>query len=151
MPPAPAEHPERALVCRVIRDGLHCIAVTTNPLAIALNMQILSATTERITLSYDVSEQFTQGNGFVQGGIISALLDFAMIFASFPAIPDDASLATVSLTTQYFRPAHAGRLHATAKLEKAGRTLIHAHATLYDEKENALATAVSPIAIIRKI
>ena len=146
---APGEHPERALVHRVIAEGLGDLPVTTNPLAIALGMRLLSARTGGVRVAFTVGAAFTQGNGVVQGGIIAALLDFGMTFAAFSQVAADATVATVSQTTNYFRPAPAGELVVEAELEKTGRTLINARATLRDAAGTLLASATAPIAVIK--
>ena len=145
---ATPEHPERALVRRAIEQKLSDLPVTTNPLAISLNMRILEAREGWVRIAYSPPESFTQGNGVVQGGIISAMLDFAMIFAAFSKVPVDATVATVSQTTNYFRPVFLGELTVEAELEKAGRTLINARASLFDSERSLLASATAPIAVI---
>lgn len=142
------EHPERALVRRAIDEKLTELAVTTNPLAISLHMRILEARDGWVRIGFNPPEGFTQGNGVVQGGIISAMLDFGMIFAAFSMVPPDATVATVSQTTNYFRVARLGELTVEAELEKVGRTLINARASLYGPDQALLASASAPIAVI---
>lgn len=144
----PTEHPERALVRRAIEQNLSDLPVTTNPLAIALNMRIVTASDGRVRIAYTLPENFTQGNGVVQGGIISAMLDFGMIFAALSMVPPEATVATVSQTTNYFRPVFLGEMFVEAELEKAGRTLINARAALFDQDKKLLASATAPIAVI---
>ncbi|HLO64359.1 MAG TPA: PaaI family thioesterase [Azonexus sp.] len=144
-----AEHPERALVRRAVTEGLTDLPVTTNPLAIALGTRLLSARDGGVQMAFSVGAAFTQGNGVVQGGIVSALLDFGMTFAAFSQVAADSTVATVSQTTNYFRPALAGELVVDAELEKAGRTLINARATLRDAAGTLLASATAPIALIK--
>ena len=142
------EHPERTLVRRAIEQKLNDLPVTTNQLAISLNMRILEAREGWVRIGFHPPAAFTQGNGVVQGGIISAMLDFAMIFAAFSKVPADATVATVSQTTNYFRPVFLGELVVEAELEKAGRTLINARASLFDDECSLLASASAPIAVI---
>lgn len=145
------QHPERAIVRRVIDERLENLPVTTNPLAIALAMRIVAASDGNVRLAYQVDAPFTQGNGFVQGGIISAMLDFGMVFAAFSKVSAESSVTTVSQTTNYFRPVKAGELFVEAELEKAGRTLINARAVLRDAAGVLLASASAPIAVIQNL
>ena len=142
------QHPERAIVRRVIDEGLVDLPVETNPLAIALGMHIRSAGEGRVCASFQVGAPFTQGNGFVQGGIISAMLDFGMVFAAFSQVAAGSSVTTVSQTTNFFRPVRMGEVIVEAELEKAGRTLIGARAVLRDMAGVLLASASAPIAVI---
>ncbi|MGE5386114.1 MAG: PaaI family thioesterase [Betaproteobacteria bacterium] len=142
------EHPERALMRDIITRGLTEVPVTTNPLAIAVGMTIVEASKGRVRARFSVGEAFTQGNGVVQGGIVSALLDFGMAFAAFSSIPAGATIATVAQTTNFFRAARAGTLIVEATLEKTGRTMINARATLTGPDGKTLATATAPIAVL---
>ncbi|UCV13991.1 PaaI family thioesterase [Quatrionicoccus australiensis] len=142
------DHPERLLVRRAIDGGLRDLAVDSNPLAISLGMRIVSASDGRVRLGFTVGTAFTQGNGVVQGGIVAALLDFAMIFAAFSQTPAGMTLATVSQTSNYFRPAPAGELFAEAELEKIGRSMVNARASLYGPDDSLLASATAPLAVI---
>lgn len=143
-----SEHPERAIVRRAIDEQLTALPVMTNPLAILLNMRILAARDAWVRIGYTPPECLTQGNQVVQGGIISAMLDFGMIFAAFSKVPADATLATVSQTTNYFRAASMGELTVEAELEKVGRRLINARASLFGPDNVLLASASAPIAVI---
>ncbi len=143
-----AEHPERSIVRRAIDEGLTELPITTNPLAVALGMRILEARDAYVKVDYTVPENFTQGNGAVQGGIVSAMLDFGMIFAAFSMVPAHATVTTVAQTTNFFRAARTGRLVVEAELEKVGRTLINARATLSNPDGVLLASASAPIAVI---
>lgn len=143
-----SEHAERRLVRRAIDGGLHDLAVDTNPLAIALGMRLIAASEGRIHVGYTVGEGFTQGNGMIQGGIVSALLDFGMIFAAFSQTPVGTTLATVAQTTNYFRPALSGELFVEAELEKIGRSMVNARAALFDAEHKCIASATAPIAVI---
>jgi uncharacterized protein (TIGR00369 family) len=144
------EHAERALVRRVIDQQLIDVPVTTNPLAIALHMRLLAAQDGRVRLGFTVGDAFTQGNGVVQGGIVSAMLDFAMSFAAFSMVPASATVTTVAQTTNYFRPARSGEFTVEAELEKVGRTLINARASLRGPDGVLLASATAPIAVIAR-
>jgi uncharacterized protein (TIGR00369 family) len=142
------EHPERALMRDIIARGLAEVPVTTNPLAVSVGMTIVEASEGRVLARFEVGEAFTQGNGVVQGGIVSALLDFGMAFAAFSCIPAGATIATVSQTTNYFRPGLAGIFVVEATLEKIGHTLINARATLSGADGKPVASATAPIAVI---
>lgn len=145
------QHPERTIVRRAIDEKLSELPVSTNPLAIALGMTILEARDGYLKVRYTVPESFTQGNGAVQGGIISAMLDFGMVFAAFSMVSVHATVTTVSQTTNYFRAARIGTLLVEAELEKVGRTLMNARARLFGPDGVLLASATAPIAVIAQL
>lgn len=146
--PVPVEHPERVLVRLAIEKGTTNLLVDTNPLAIALRMRLLHVAEGSVIASFKVGDPFLQGNGVVQGGIISAMLDFAMVYAAFSQIPVDASMASISQTTNFFRPVPSGEVFAEGALEKVGRSVINARAILKDKNGTLLASATAPLAVI---
>lgn len=146
--PVLTEHPERALVRLAIENGTADFMIDTNPLSVALGMRLLRVSMGEASASFTVGEPFLQGNGVVQGGIVSAMLDFAMVFAAFSRIPVEASLASISQTTNFFRPVFSGEVFTEGSLEKVGRSVINARAVLKDKEGVLLASATAPLAVI---
>ena len=68
---------------------------------------------------------WTIGAGVVQGGIVTAMLDMAMAFAS-------NGLSTATITVDILRPA-TGRLTATGEGTKMGRRLLFAAGELHND------------------
>ncbi len=143
-----AEHPERAFICRVVERGERDVPVTTNPLAKALGMVIREASLGRVVAAFHAGDDWIQGNGVVQGGIVSAMLDFGMVFAVFSTIGSGTTIATLSQTTNYLRPAPAGDFTVEGAVERTGRTVAHARATLFDAAGRQVATAIAPFAVL---
>ena len=143
------DHPEQALVHHLLLapESLPA-AVTTNPLAQAFAMRIEECRSEHVRARFRIGLEFTQGNTVVQGGIQAAMLDFGMIFAAFTRTDSGHTLATIALTTHYLRPALAGDFVVEADVDRAGRSLIHAHATLFAADGKPVATASAAIAVI---
>lgn len=143
------EHPERALIRTLLQAPAgEWVAVTTNPLAVSMQMELSAHGPGHVTARFQVDERFTNGNAVLQGGIVSAMLDFGMVFAAFSQIPADATIATVAQTTNFFRAATPGGYTVEAELEKCGRTLINARATLRGADGKPVASATSPIAVL---
>lgn len=143
------EHPERALIRQLLAAPAgEWAAVTTNPLAAAMRMELSAHGPGHVSARFVVDQPFTNGNGVLQGGIVSAMLDFGMVFAAFSQIPADATIATVSQTTNFFRAAMPGAYIVEAELEKSGRTLINARATLSGADGKPVASATSPLAVL---
>ena len=83
---------------------------------------------------------WTIGAGVVQGGIVTAMLDMAMAFAS-------NGLSTATITVDILRPA-TGRLTATGEVTKMGHRLLFATGELHDDNGRLVArgnqTAIPP-------
>lgn len=142
------QHPERAFIRAVIAEGRRDVPVPTNPLAEVFGMVVHAAEEGRVTAGFTADLRFTQGNGVVQGGILSTMLDFGLVFAAFSVIPADRTLATVSQTTSFLRPAAPGAFTVEAEVERAGRHVVHARATIRDCTGQAVATATAPLAVV---
>jgi len=144
-----AEHPERTLLRGIHELARSDVPVATNPLAGALNMRI-AAVPEfgHVVISYDIGEQFAQGDGIVQGGICATMLDFGLAFAAMSAVPSGRTVSTIGLNVNYLRPGQLGKFTVDGQVEKMGRTVAVARASLMDEAGRLIATASSPLAVI---
>ena len=120
------------------------------PLAVELKGELLEADlkTGAILAAFAPDERFTQGAGVVQGGVVAAMLDFAMALSGFTRIARGKSFATVSMTTQFLKPVRPGRCLVRGRLDRAGSRMIFASAELCAEGSEALmATACAVMAI----
>lgn len=121
----------------------------TNSLLKALRTELISFDVEKteITLKFRPDEMFRQGAGNIQGGIISAMLDFAMGLAGFAVIPPDASMSTTSMNTSFFSPGTANEFTAIGCVEKPGRRLVFTAAKLYSN-DRMIAGATSTLIVL---
>lgn len=144
-------NPDKALIRRFQAAPQTPLAIDSNPLAAALNGHILSvdANTGRILLAFSPGPAFLQGNGMVQGGIVSTMLDFAAAFAAFARLPDEQVAYSVSLTISYLAPVAQGELRARATIGRIGRRLAFVRAELLEANgTQLLATAESVLAVM---
>lgn len=125
------------------------VPVDSNPMARSLGavLQQHDAANGQLVVSFEPDDAFVQGAGLLQGGIVSAMLDFAMAFGAFGAVPAGHSVSTASLQVSFLRPAPQGRYTATAQIERCGRTLVFTRAQLNDHHGRAVATGASTLAV----
>jgi len=94
----------------------------------------------RAVLRFTPEPTWTIGKGVVQGGIVTAMLDMAMAYAS-------NGLSTATITVDILRPA-IGPLTATGEVTKMGRRLLFATGELHDDTGQLIArgnqTAIPP-------
>ena len=76
-----------------------------------------------VDLSMPYSTAFTQQNGFVHAGIITAGLDNACGIAAFTLMPAGSDILTVEFKTNLLAPAKGERFFFRAHVVKPGRTL----------------------------
>jgi uncharacterized protein (TIGR00369 family) len=74
-------------------------------------------------LSMPYSPDWTQQNGFVHAGIITAGLDTACGIAAFTLMPAGSDVLTVEFKTNLLAPAKGERFFFRAHVVKSGRTL----------------------------
>jgi uncharacterized protein (TIGR00369 family) len=76
-----------------------------------------------VDLAMGYRAEFTQQNGFVHGGIVTAGLDTACGIAAFTLMPEGSDILTVEFKTNLLAPARGERFAFRATVVKAGRTL----------------------------
>ena len=81
------------------------------------------------------SPQFTQQNGFVHAGIITAGLDNACGVAAFTLMPAEADILTVEFKTTLLAPARGERFVFKSEVVKPGRTLTFCEARAFAEHD----------------
>ena len=81
------------------------------------------------------SQAFTQQNGFVHAGIITAGLDNACGIAAFTLMPAGSDILTVEFKTNLLAPAKGERFFFRAHVVKPGRTLTVCDARAFAETD----------------
>jgi uncharacterized protein (TIGR00369 family) len=96
-----------------------------------------------VDLSMPYSIHWTQQNGFVHGGIITAGLDTACGIAAFTLMPPGSDILTVEFKTNLLAPAKGEQFWFRAHVVKPGRTLTVCEARAFaqtDGVETLIAT-----------
>ena len=138
---------EQSLLAEMIRNGDSDVHVTATPLSELLDYVILTAQRGRVAMGLTLSEQFTQGNGVIQGGAATMALDTGLAYAALSAIEQGQTVITVNMQTQFYRPIFPGRQRIRAWVDKPGRKLLFCIAELIDQEERVLARAESPLLV----
>lgn len=87
--------------------------------------------------------------GDVHGGALAAYMDIAMSRALHTAIPENASIATISMTINYLEPAR-GSLVAHGEVVRAGGTIGVVRGRVVDERGVTAAEASGVFRILLK-
>ncbi len=88
-----------------------------------LGISIAGIEPGEVELSMPYSPDWTQQNGFVHAGIITAGLDTACGIAAFTLMPAGSDILTVEFKTNLLAPARGERFCFRATVIKPGRTL----------------------------
>ena len=126
-------------------------AIDGSPLARTLGARIVEIAPEagRVSVQFSPGAEFVQAFNVIQGGVVATMLDFAMAFAVHAHLSEGTRFASASLNVAYLRPAETGTYLAVGEIEKVGRSLIFARATLRRDGDTPVATATSVIAIAK--
>lgn len=100
-----------------------------------LGIAIVHLAPGKVELEMPHSSAFTQQNGFVHAGIITAGLDNACGVAAFTLMPREADILTVEFKTTLLAPARGARFIFKAEVVKPGRTLTFCEARAFAEHE----------------
>jgi len=119
--------------------------ITTPPSAKLLGFRLLDARPAEgwIKVGFDGKAEFLNPAGFVQGGILSAMLDDTMGPAVFVMTDGKFYTTTISLNVNFLAPAKPGRLTAEAKVTQLGKTVAFVEGKLMASDGTLLATATT--------
>ncbi len=110
----------------------------------ALQPKITEIGPERAVMTIPITPEIMRIGDIVSGQALAALADTAMVFACFGHMGQLEPVNTVTLDTQFLRPATGDRIRAETEVTRAGRSMIFARATLIaepSEKHVAMVTA----------
>ena len=100
-----------------------------------LGISIARLEAGEVDLAMEYSPDFTQQNGFVHAGIITAGLDSACGIAAFTLMPDGSDILTVEFKTNLLAPARGERFAFRGMVVKPGRTLTVCEGRAYAEHD----------------
>jgi uncharacterized protein (TIGR00369 family) len=123
MPRFQPKHPDFRAVATATFDAQRAMKT--------LGISIARMEPGEVDLATDYSPDFTQQNGFVHAGIITAGLDNACGIAAFTLMPEGADILTVEFKTNLLAPAKGERFAFRAEVVKPGRTLTFCEARAY--------------------
>ncbi|MFN5511662.1 MAG: PaaI family thioesterase [Burkholderiales bacterium] len=93
---------------------------------------------------FDAQERFCHTNGtIVQGGFVTAWLDFSMAQAAFIKAGRPVGVASLEIKVSFLRRVGPGRVLAEGRVTRMGRRVAFLDASLFDSAGVLLATASS--------
>lgn len=101
-----------------------------------------------IRIGFDGRKDFCNPAGFVQGGILSAMLDDTMGPAVFVMTDGKLYTATITMTVNFLAPASPGKLIGEANVTQLGKTIAFVSGRLMSEDGTVLATATTSARLV---
>jgi uncharacterized protein (TIGR00369 family) len=103
------------------------------PFAADLGVRLEEAGPDRVVAVLPWASRLCTASGVLHGGTLMALADSAGALVAFLGLPDGATTATITSTTQMFRPVTAGTVRAVAAPLYRGRTTVTVQTSMHDE------------------
>jgi len=100
-----------------------------NPFFRLMGIDVVSIEKGKAMLRMSVREDMLNGEGYLQGGMFTALADEAMVLAIYSLLEEDQVIATISESTGFMRGAGPGMvLVAEGRIIKKGRRVVFSEA-----------------------
>ena len=124
--------------------------LTAPPSSKLLGWHLLDArpTEGWIRIGFVGRPEFCNPAGFVQGGILSAMLDDTMGPAVFVMTEGRLYTATITMTVNFLAPAKPGPIVGEARVTQLGKTIAFAEAKLLAADGTTLATATTSARLV---
>jgi uncharacterized protein (TIGR00369 family) len=120
------------------------------PCSRLLGWHVLDADPEagRVRIGFDGKAAFCNPAGFIQGGILTAMLDDTMGPAVFIKTQGRLYTATIGMTVNFLAPAKVGPIVGEARVVKISKTIDFVEGKLADTDDTVLATASSSARLV---
>jgi uncharacterized protein (TIGR00369 family) len=101
-----------------------------------------------IRIGFDGKAEFCNPAGFVQGGLLSAMLDDTMGPAVFVMTDGKLYTATITMTVNFLSPAMPGPITGEASVTQLGKTIAFVEGKLMGSSGTVLATASTSMRLV---
>ncbi len=124
--------------------------LTPPPSSKLLGWQLLDARPEEgwIRIGFDGKAEFCNPAGFIQGGILSAMLDDTMGPAVFVMTDGKLYTATITMTVNFLAPARVGSIFGEATVTQLGKTIAFVEGKLTAADGAVLATSTASARLV---
>ena len=113
--------------------------VALMPFARQLGVVIDEASADRVVARLAWAPHLCTAGGVMHGGALMSLSDTAGALVTFLGLPAGATTATITSTSQLFRPVTSGTVRAVAVPLHRGRTTVTAQTSLFDDRDRLVA------------
>ena len=113
--------------------------VALMPFAGQLGLVLDEASPDRVIARLDWAPHLCTSGGMGHGGVLMSLADTAGALVAFLGLPEGATTATITSTSQLFRPVSGGSVRAVAVPLHRGRTTVTVQTSLYDSARRLVA------------
>jgi uncharacterized protein (TIGR00369 family) len=119
------------------------------PIADLIGFTLTAIEPGRAVVAFDAGPRHANPMGTVHGGILCDIADAAMGMAYAASLDDGETFTTLELKINFLKPVRTGRLTATGRLIKGGRTVGLLECDVTDDKDRLVARASSTFLTLR--
>ena len=113
-------------------DRLRAEGERANPFFLMTGTRVVAMDGGAGELAVEVRPAFCNGEGWVQGGLYTALADEAIVLAIYQTLAEGETIATIAESTSFLRGVNGGTLRAVGRVVKRGRRVIFGEGQVYD-------------------
>jgi 1,4-dihydroxy-2-naphthoyl-CoA hydrolase len=108
------------------------------PFAAKLGIALEEASPERVVATLPWAPELCTTAGVMHGGVLMSLADTVGALVVFLGMAEGETTATITSTTQMFRPLTSGTVRAVSVLLNRGRTTATAQTSLFDSGDRLI-------------
>ena len=133
------------------RPGAREIEDRSAPCHDLLGRRVLRAehNSGRSELTFEAPDEFTNGMGNVQGGLLAAMLDSVMGAALSTVLAEGERPPTLEMKINFIQPAKVGTIGGSARVVHRGKSVAFVEGELHNRAGTLLARATSTALIIQ--
>jgi 1,4-dihydroxy-2-naphthoyl-CoA hydrolase len=109
------------------------------PFTDGMGVSLEKASADEVVAVLTWSPRLCTAGGVMHGGALMSLADSAGALVAFLGLAEGQSTATITSTTQLFRPVTSGTVRAVAVPVHRGRTTVTVQTRLHDEQDRLVA------------
>jgi uncharacterized protein (TIGR00369 family) len=119
------------------------------PVAALIGFTVAEVEPGRAVVTLDADRRHANPMGTVHGGVLCDIADAAMGIAYAASLDEGETFTTLELKINFLKPVRTGRLVATGRVVKGGRTVGLVECDVLDDKERLVARASSTCMTLR--
>lgn len=119
------------------------------PVARLIGFRLTDVEPGKAVVELEATARHANPMGTLHGGILCDIADAAMGMAYAATLDEGETFTTLELKINFLKPVRTGRLRATGRLVKGGRTVGLVECDVVDEKERLVARATSTCMTLR--
>ncbi|MCP5112928.1 MAG: PaaI family thioesterase [bacterium] len=127
-----------------VRDGTYAF-----PLSELLGFHLTAVEPGEAVIELEARDRHSNPMGTLHGGVLATIADTSMAVAHSSLLPEGESGATIEMKINFLRPFWQGKLRATGKAIKHGRSLTYLESEVHDEDGALIARASSTCMTLR--